>query len=414
SISGGWEYNSEFLPANQTGFIKFKGYVTGGSSNVSSYMEEFVYQYYLMGYKLKISFEGNGNGKVNYFDPRNINNYECPAKCSHDYLPATNITLQNNPGTGSTFGGWGGDCVSCSDNYSCTITMNSDKSCTARFLLEKYPVAVKASGDGSGNISSEPSGISFNYPFVTTGSAEYEYGSNLVLSAASADGTTAKWSLCGGVATGNDSSVAVCTLNNITGPQSAEAVFMLNKYVISSSVQPSEGGSVVCDPNPVPHGSKSVCTITPMEGYFIKDIGGSCTGTMTGNIYEIGPVTSECSISVEFSNIYEFSVSINGNGKVTSEPQGIDCGSDCSEQYEYNTKVVLYATPDNDYSFAYWGGGCFECHSDSICELNVDTHKYCVAVFEPVQLSDAGFDTKEDSVTDISVDSGNDAVTDTI
>ncbi|MBI3329697.1 MAG: hypothetical protein HYZ81_23695 [Nitrospinae bacterium] len=50
-----------------------------------------------------------------------------------------------------------------------------------------------------------------------------------------------------------------------------------------------------------------------------------------------------------------------GSGRVTSNPPGIDCGSDCSEPYTTNTRVTLTATPAAGSIFAGWrGGGCPE------------------------------------------------------
>ena len=48
----------------------------------------------------------------------------------------------------------------------------------------------------------------------------------------------------------------------------------------------------------------------------------------------------------------------NGPGVVTSDPQGILCGSDCSENYGVGTSVRVTATPSAGSIFAGWGGGC--------------------------------------------------------
>jgi CSLREA domain-containing protein len=45
-----------------------------------------------------------------------------------------------------------------------------------------------------------------------------------------------------------------------------------------------------------------------------------------------------------------------GSGTVTSNPAGIDCGSDCSENYGEGTSVSLTATADSDSTFAGWSG----------------------------------------------------------
>ena len=52
------------------------------------------------------------------------------------------------------------------------------------------------------------------------------------------------------------------------------------------------------------------------------------------------------------------SVTKTGQGSVNSTPSGIDCGSDCSQDYVLNTQVTLTATPDSGWQFDGWGGAC--------------------------------------------------------
>jgi len=48
-----------------------------------------------------------------------------------------------------------------------------------------------------------------------------------------------------------------------------------------------------------------------------------------------------------------------GNGTVTSSPAGINCGSDCTEDFKVGTKVTLKAKADTNSTFTGWsGGGC--------------------------------------------------------
>jgi hypothetical protein len=68
-----------------------------------------------------------------------------------------------------------------------------------------------------------------------------------------------------------------------------------------------------------------------------------------------------------------------GVGTVTSSPSGIDCGSDCSESYNYNTQVTLTATAaDVRSTFAGWSGACTGTGS---CVVTMDQAKSVTATF---------------------------------
>jgi CSLREA domain-containing protein len=47
-----------------------------------------------------------------------------------------------------------------------------------------------------------------------------------------------------------------------------------------------------------------------------------------------------------------------GRGRVTSAPNGIDCGPDCAEGYPSGTSVQLTPTPSAGSVFSHWTGGC--------------------------------------------------------
>lgn len=66
-----------------------------------------------------------------------------------------------------------------------------------------------------------------------------------------------------------------------------------------------------------------------------------------------------------------------GNGTVTSNPPGIDCGSDCQESYEIDRVVTLTAVPDADSVFAGWGGDP-DC-SDG--QVTMNEARTCTATF---------------------------------
>ncbi len=62
-----------------------------------------------------------------------------------------------------------------------------------------------------------------------------------------------------------------------------------------------------------------------------------------------------------------------GSGTVTSNPAGINCGTDCSEQYPVGTNVTLTATASSGSVFAGWsGGGCSGTNPTCTVVMNSD------------------------------------------
>jgi hypothetical protein len=108
------------------------------------------------GYTLTITKSGSGSGTVTS-NPSGIN---CGSDCSESYSANTTVTLTATSSSGSTFGGWGGDCSSCGTNTTCQITMNSNKTCTAVFNISAVTYTLSISPKPSyGTVSSNPSGI---------------------------------------------------------------------------------------------------------------------------------------------------------------------------------------------------------------------------------------------------------------
>ncbi len=68
-----------------------------------------------------------------------------------------------------------------------------------------------------------------------------------------------------------------------------------------------------------------------------------------------------------------------GNGIVTSNPAGINCGSDCSESYTSGTVITLSALPAVGSTFSGWSGsGC------SNGSVTMNNNKNCTATFSAV------------------------------
>jgi hypothetical protein len=71
-------------------------------------------------------------------------------------------------------------------------------------------------------------------------------------------------------------------------------------------------------------------------------------------------------------------VTKDGNGTVSSDPAGINCGSDCSESYVFNTEVTLSFTVGSEATFRGWSGAC---SGQSTCRVTMNTIQSVTAIF---------------------------------
>jgi hypothetical protein len=239
-------------------------------------------------YNLAISKDGTGTGTVTS-DPAGI---DCGGTCNADFADGTEVTLTATPAAGSTFAGWSGD-ADCSDGV---VTMDSAKSCTATFNLIQRTLTVTGTGSNStGNVTGGQTincDIAANGAVSGTCSEIRDTGAAIALTATPAANTTVTWTNCD-VAAGNSCSL---TLN---ADKTINAQFTLNQYTIT--VTQTAGGTIVCNPTTVNHGSNSNCTITPNADYSINTVtvDGASQGAIT--TYQFSNVTANHTITATYT-----------------------------------------------------------------------------------------------------------------
>ena len=102
---------------------------------------------------------------------------------------------------------------------------------------------------------------------------------------------------------------------------------------------------------------------------------GSLSGVNIANISDSG---SAMTATFNLWPVLTVTKAGTGSGTVTSAPVGIDCGSDCTEAYNYNTSVTVTAVADYGSYFAGWNVyGC----SSNICTVTMATAKTVTATF---------------------------------
>jgi CSLREA domain-containing protein len=126
-----------------------------------------------------------------------------------------------------------------------------------------------------------------------------------------------------------------------------------------------------------PNGSVVTLTATAAAGWQLTGWGGACTGTGACTL----TMTGDSAVSATFEPLPTFpvTVSLTGNGTVTSAPGGIDCPTSC--EASFRGTVVLTATPGPGQVFTGWGGACSG--TTTTCDLNVSAAQQVSAAFAP-------------------------------
>ncbi|MGB0496459.1 MAG: InlB B-repeat-containing protein, partial [Kangiellaceae bacterium] len=320
--------------------------------------------------------EFNGMGSVS--DTANI--VSCESNCNTLIDQNSSIVLNATAAIGYSFLQWNG---ACSGSGSCSVAMDSDKTVAAVFVEEEQEpdqFTLSLSKTGNGSISSNPGGINCG----TSCSADFDSNSSITLSAEPANGYVFdRW-------TGACSGTAECSVT-MTANKSVGVVFneevSVQEYTLSVNVNGS--GDVTSSPGGINCGSdcselyvensQITLTATPNSGWIFNGWSGSCSGQTTCVVNMNASKSVTASYIEESIETHLLTVSLSGDGSVTSTPVGINCGSDCSENYEENTQVDLVATASSGYVFSAWSGACSGAGS---CSISMNSTKNVTAIFE--------------------------------
>lgn len=337
----------------------------------------------------------------------------CGADCTGDYPAGTMVTLTATPNGTSSFTQWSGGACDGSTLTTCTVTMNGASTVNAAFGVQNLTLSVSKTGNGTGTVQSIPTGIDCG----ATCSFGFPAGQSVTL-VATADGssTFTGWS---GACTGTGN----CTVS-MTQARSATATFTLKRYTLA--VSRSGTGSVSSSPAGISCGATcsalfnhgTVVTLTATAGtaaYFVGWSGGGCSGTGTC------VVTMDAAISVA-ATFGDNRVTVlrlgNGTGTVTANPSGvggglagdgIDCGSNCYDDYNFGTSLTLTATAAAGSRFGSWVTGPCAGSTAATCTFSANGPVSIGTQFietDNVTISKTGLGTGTVSASPIGIDCG--------
>jgi len=310
----------------------------------------------------------------------------CGATCTKAYERYSLVTLKALPGTGYVFSGWAGDCSGKND---CTISMTKNKSVVAVFVQgsqppvppTSYTLTITKAGTGTGTITSNPVGINCG----STCFATFATSTSVVLSATSTtESTFIGWSGSGCSGTGT------CTVA-MNGNKTVIALFSLTAQTNYPLVVTKTGsGKILSTPTGIDcgrdcvesfsTGTTVVLTVQPSAGYIFQNWSGACSGTSL-----ICSVTMDAAKSVTANfgrSTYNLTIAKVGSGTgtvISTTDQGINCGSDCSEDYTQHKLVTLRATAAAGSRFVGWAGDCSS--STNTCNVTMSSNKVIYVIF---------------------------------
>lgn len=261
---------------------------------------------------------------------------------------------------------------------SCTFTASSPSFSAPT----TYTLSVSKSGTGTGTVISSPSGIDCG----SDCSQSYNAGTLVSLSAIASPGSTfSGWS-------GACSGISLCHLPAMTGNMSVTATFNTvapTQYNLTVGKFGTGTGTVTSSPSGINCGSDCsqsyssgtvvALTASASSGSTFAGWSGACSGTGACQI----TMNAVKSVIASFATIkYNLSVSKSGDGSgiVTSNPSGINCGSDCSHSYNIGTSVTLSASASSSSLFAGWSGAC---SGTNTCQITINAAKSVTATFDP-------------------------------
>lgn len=313
---------------------------------------------------------GSGSG---YVYSSNVGGIDCGGDCYENYNEGTWVTLEADPASGSTFTGWGGEC---SGTGSCTFQMNGNRQVTANFSANQTaPGAFNVTSGACYDWPNPKIETNFNpssgadyyvlqkwfgsyYGDIYTGSYQQvdSYGDPNVSSGNTYYYRVVAWNNSGQSTISNGEWTQYVDQPTCGGPST---------YLLSTGINSGVGtiiGTGISCPGDcaenIPYDTWTTITAYAATGHAFSSWSGACAGQGASCSLFMNQARSA---SANFStNAYTLTVAKNGTGggTITSSPAGISCGSQCSNNFNYNTSITLTAVADAGAVFAGWSGAC--------------------------------------------------------
>jgi hypothetical protein len=329
---------------------------------------------------LKVSSTGSGNGSISVAGSKNeqAKNVECDPSgtCTYTYDTAIWVTLTATPDDESIFFQWQPErcqliqAQSTPQKGVAEVFLNQNSACIATFKIKPVQLTMIYAGVGSGSVKLSPLGQATDcnndlcriYTDITTVTLTPVPN----LGSAFAEWTGHEDCQDGQVIM--DKEDKTCVVNFIRVPT----------HTITTTVTGTGNGRIDIQPPGTEHNEGTPITLTaiPEANSFFTGWSEDCSGI--NHTFPL-TMTMDKKCTANFSRFHNLTVNLNGNGTITVDPQGTNCGTNCNTYHE-GTIVTLTAIPTIDSNFNRWEGNCTG--ESAQTQVVMDGIRNCTAYFE--------------------------------
>ena len=151
------------------------------------------------------------------------------------------------------------------------------------------------------------------------------------------------------------------------------------------ALNPTPDTCTTCAAGEYRYARGTAVTVVPVaqQGATFTTWGGACAGTNACSL-KLDADRSLVAVFERNSAAVGIQLAGDGQGAVTSDPAGIDCGGLCTAQFPLGSTVTLTAVSRPGSTFAGWSGGC---SGTGTCLVSIDQARSVSALFSRVTAS---------------------------
>ena len=212
------------------------------------------------------------------------------------------------------------------------------------------PLTVQITGNGTVSAGATPAPVSgsiANCAGTCTATYDGEGATPASVTLTATPGVGYQLSGWGGACSGSSPSTVVA----MGAARTCTASFELTVATITPSVIGGHGTISPDTPQQVNIGDTLQFTLTPETNYHVASVGGSCGGTLNGNVYTTAAVNADCSVEAHFA-IDQHTVTpsvIGGHGTISP---------DTAQQVDHGATIQFTLAADPHYHLVNVDGSC--------------------------------------------------------